>query len=90
MREHYMTGPGLRAEDGSNLVITGIAIVFWAAIILGAVMLIAWFVRKQNADHINSAAAANDPLTIAKLRYARGEITKDEFATLKKDLLADK
>lgn len=33
-----------------------------------------------------SPAAAQTPLEVAKMRYAKGEITRDEFETLKQDL----
>lgn len=34
----------------------------------------------------HSAAAAETPVDILKKRYARGEITKEEFDTIKRDL----
>ncbi|HOO70200.1 MAG TPA: SHOCT domain-containing protein [Spirochaetota bacterium] len=36
----------------------------------------------------SGSSAENDPLKILKSRYARGEITKDEFESMKKDLLS--
>ncbi len=38
-------------------------------------------VRHQNLTHVS-----RDPLDIAKERYAKGEITKDELSDIKKEL----
>lgn len=55
-------------------------IAFWG----GIIALIFWAVRRATdrgpAEHHRSA------LDIAKERYARGEITKEQFEQLKKDL----
>jgi len=54
-------------------------IVFWALFIA----LIVWIVREVGvrSTHSNSSA-----LDILKERYARGEITKEQFETIKKDI----
>ena len=39
------------------------------------------FLRKQN-----SVATTQDPLEILKLRYARGEITREQYEQMKQDL----
>lgn len=46
-------------------------LIFWGVIIYGVVM----FVRQKN-----------NPIDILKGRYAKGEITKDQFEAMKKDL----
>ena len=51
-----------------------------------AVIILIWmgiFLAVRNAAPKKDS---KDPLTIAKTRYARGEITKAEFEQLKKDL----
>jgi len=57
-------------------------ILFWG----GVIWLIVWAVKKstgqKNSDGINQNA-----IDIAKTRYARGEITKEQFEQIKKDLL---
>lgn len=53
---------------------------FWVLVIVGLVLII-----KRYAHH-HEGAIRDDPLEIAKARYARGEINKDEFTQLKKDL----
>ncbi len=55
-------------------------ILFWGAIIA----LIVWAVKKFTSG--TDSNRKNDPLEIAKARYARGEITKEEFEEIKKNL----
>ncbi len=59
-------------------------IVFWGAIIA----LIVWGVKKltERSDSGGGTAGKPNPLDIVKERYARGEISKDEFEQLKNDL----
>jgi len=53
-------------------------ILFWGLIVYGAIML---FSRK-NGDQNDKDSA----IKIARERYAKGEITKEQFETIKKDL----
>jgi putative membrane protein len=55
-------------------------IVFWG----GIIALIVWAVKRFSGG---IGSNRRDPLDIAKERYARGEITKDQFEEIKKDLL---
>jgi putative membrane protein len=57
-------------------------LVFWGAIIA----LIIWGVRRLSRHEINKMNTAA-PLDIVKERYAKGEITKEQFEQMKKDLL---
>jgi putative membrane protein len=57
-----------------------IMILFWGGLIAFAV----WVVRRL--IHHDSTHRG-DPLDIAKQRYARGEITKEQYEQIKKDLL---
>ena len=54
-------------------------IVFWALFIA----LIVWIVREVSGRHSHSSSQA---LNILKERYAKGEISKEEFESKKKDL----
>lgn len=55
-------------------------VVFWG----GLVALIVWGIKKltERGDSISK----RNPLDIAKERYAKGEISREEFEQLKKDL----
>jgi putative membrane protein len=60
---------------------------FWVAIIVGIVFLIRWLITAGAPGH--RATPAHDPdsaLDILKKRYARGEITKQEFDEIRRDL----
>ena len=61
-----------------NLVITTI---FW----VGIIVLIVWGVNKLIKT--GKSAGGNSALEIAKERYARGEITREEFEQIKKDIV---
>ncbi len=58
----------------------------WFFIFIGGMMALGvWIVRKL-AGPGQGDKSKSDPLDIAKERYARGEISKEEFERLKKDL----
>jgi putative membrane protein len=57
---------------------------FWG----GVIALVVWGIRNltgRGGSESNTTETRN-PLDIAKERYARGEISKDEFDQIKKDL----
>ncbi len=55
-------------------------VIFWGAVIA----LVVWGISKTTGR--DSTNEKNNPLDIAKERYAKGEISKEEFDTVKKDL----
>jgi putative membrane protein len=58
-------------------------IIFWAA----AITLIIWAIRKfSNRDSGMTSSVRQTPLEIARERYAKGEITKEQFEQLRRDL----
>jgi putative membrane protein len=57
-------------------------LIILVAVVIGIVYLI-YYLIKQNKTHSNERKCALD---IAKERYAKGEITKEEFEELKKNL----
>lgn len=62
-------------------------ILFWAAIIVGLVVLIRWLWTTGNSRHQGMLSNASEsPLDILKKRYARGELSKQEFETMRQDI----
>jgi putative membrane protein len=58
---------------------------FGIAVIVAILFLIRWLV--VSTDHRSREAKSTDPaLGILKIRYAKGEINKEEFEQKKKDL----
>jgi putative membrane protein len=57
-------------------------IAFWALVILGVIYLIKLFAGGSKSSKINESA-----LDILKQRYAKGEISKEEFETMKKEIV---
>ena len=60
-------------------------IIFWGLVIVGLIFLIKWLIQttKGEKDIIRRSASALD---ILKERYARGEINREEFEKMKRDL----
>ena len=56
-------------------------VAFWGAII----WLIVWGVNRAS-DHKDAAVELHSPLDIAKERYAKSEITREQYEQIKKDL----
>jgi putative membrane protein len=61
-------------------------VVFWALGFAAVVLLILALVRRSTGYRGSWHSAEPDALEIAKRRYARGEITKEQYEQLKKDL----
>lgn len=59
-----------------------ISILFFGAIIA----LIVWGIRKYSDGGGSSSQPKGSAMDIAKERYAKGEISKEEFEQIKKDL----
>jgi len=55
-------------------------VIFWG----GLVALIVWGVKKLTER--GDSDPKRDPLGVAKERYAKGEISREEFEQIKKDL----
>jgi putative membrane protein len=61
-----------------------VTILFWGSVFA----LVVWVIARL-VGHENSRAASgrkSNPLDIARERYARGEITKEQFEQIKRDL----
>ena len=58
---------------------------FWMLIFGGLIALIVWGINRLTRH--DTAKVKNNALDLAKERYARGEISKEEFEQIKKDLL---
>lgn len=60
-------------------------VAFWAAIIAGIVLLVRWIAGNRGQGQTQGGEPT--ALEILKRRYARGEISKEEFEAKKKDLV---
>jgi putative membrane protein len=66
-----------------------IGLVIMLAIIVGVVLLVVWLVRRTGKNAMVSSVpmGSNQPAKdIASARYARGEITRDEYQQIMTDL----
>lgn len=59
--------------------------IFWIAVILVVIWLIKMIIGKHGRDTM--ATSHKSALDILKERYAKGEITKEQFDMMKKDIL---
>ena len=55
-------------------------VIFWG----GLITLIVWGITRLTRR--NDSSSKHNPLNMARERYARGEISKEEFQQIKKDL----
>ena len=63
-----------------------LGVVFWVFIITCAVLLVLWIIGKSGrGKHLQGEDSA---LEILNKRYARGEITKELYEEMKKDISA--
>lgn len=80
-----MGGYGNQFGYGFNPIGAIISLASWALLIGGVVLLVVWFARSGGLSGL-SAGGRESPLDILKSRYARGEITKEQFDAMRRDL----
>jgi putative membrane protein len=62
-------------------------IIFWGLIIVGLISLIRWLIQNTGSKGHSGVGTGPKAIDILKERYARGEINRDEFESMKKDLI---
>ncbi|MFA5629055.1 MAG: SHOCT domain-containing protein [Dehalococcoidales bacterium] len=70
-----------------NGVIFSTIFVYWAMIVvfwIGIIVLVIWAVAKLIRS--GKSVSSNSAIDIVKERYAKGEITKEEYEQIKKDI----
>ncbi|MEO5949965.1 MAG: SHOCT domain-containing protein [Candidatus Saccharimonadales bacterium] len=73
-----MNGHGVDSSWGFVMML------LWAVIIAGIILVIVRFARGH--EHRGVSPRGQDAVDIVKERYAKGEIDKEQFEQLKKDL----
>ena len=61
-------------------------LLFWALIIGGVVLLVLWLVRQARPPTVGPGPSGPRPLDILKERYARGEITREQYEEMRRNL----
>ncbi len=76
---------GMMSGYGFNPLGTIISLIVWALVIGGIVWLVVTFARNSQGTAA-TPGSGQTPLAILQARYARGEITKEQFDTIKQDI----
>lgn len=77
-----MMGYGMMGGYGFGL----IGLIFNIALIVGIVWLVVWAVRRFTSGAPGESSPGATPRDIVQVRYARGEITRDQYQEMLKDL----
>lgn len=75
---------GMHGFGGMGLFGGWIGLLFNLAIIIGIVILLVWAVKRSTSGSVSSGNQT--PREILQARYARGEITRDQYQQILQDL----
>jgi putative membrane protein len=64
-----------------------IMLLFWGLVIAGIIFFVRWLVQNTGHRSASGGSANSKAIEILKERYARGEITHEEFESMKKEIL---
>lgn len=78
-----MMGPGLGGRWGGGWGMPFVGGVFWLLILAGIVLVVWSYARRNGAA---AAGGGEAPLEILRRRLAKGEITREEYDAIKKEL----
>jgi putative membrane protein len=83
--DEWGMGPWMMGWGIVGWIIPIMIAIFWAAIIIAVIVLIRWAMKSGAIGH--GIPKDESALEILKRRYARGEISREEFEAIKKDIL---
>lgn len=63
-----------------------LGLLLWIALLVGAGLLLYALWRNLAGGTARPAAHPDEPLAVLKMRYARGELTREEFQTMAREL----
>ena len=78
-------GPGMMGNWGMGWFGMIFMMIFWVLVIVGLVFLIKWLIQASSSGKA-AQQTGHRAVEILKERYARGEIDKAEFESMKRDL----
>ena len=87
MMGHYGNYGGMMNGYGFNSFGAILSFAVWVLIISALVVGCLWLARRVDR-RAPKAESGDSPVDILKRRYAKGEITKEEFESIKRDLAA--
>ncbi len=83
----WCVGPGMMGGWGMGWFGMIFMLIFWVLVIVGLVFLIKWLIQTTKGEK-DVVRGGSNALDILKARYARGEINKEEFENIQRDLLS--
>jgi len=82
-------GPGMMGWGGYGYGYGGwwglVMVLFWVLVIAGIVALVVWLVRQEQGQR-GPAGGEDRALATLRERYARGEITQEQFEQMRRTL----
>ena len=60
---------------------------FWGLVIVGIVSIVRWLMQSTVGRSPSGASADSQAMNILKERFAKGELKRDEFESMKKEIL---
>ena len=78
-------GPDMMGSWGMGWFGMIFMMIFWVLVIVGLVLLIKWLIQTTGSRQA-AVQAGSGAVDILRERYARGEINKAEFESMKRDL----
>ena len=76
---------GMMYGWGGGWMILGV--IFWVLIATGIIFLVIWISDRNESSNLTLTESEDTAMEVLKKRYAKGEITKEEFEQIRRDLL---